>query len=123
MKPLFLTAALSLLAPAAHAQTSAPYFPKFARPQLRAEPLFDSCTKLVWPRASLRNEETGVVTLRFTIAPNGRLLKQDVVRSTGFPLLDKAASEGLSTCRFRPGSINGTPVQTVSYVQYVWTLE
>lgn len=117
-------AALLLLATlAANAQDDSAYFPKFARPQRNAEPIFGTCSKPEWPRASLRNEESGVVTIRFIISAAGQLIKHEVTRSTGFPLLDQAAAVGLSTCRFRPGSINDKPVQSVAYVQYVWTLE
>jgi protein TonB len=109
--------------PVASAQDDAPYSPKFAREQQSGQALLDSCAKPEWPRYALRNNQTGSVILRFTIAPTGRLLKQEVVRSSGYPLLDKAAIEGLSLCRFRPGSINGKPVQSVESMQYVWTLE
>jgi TonB family protein len=51
------------------------------------------------------------------------LINQEVLRSTGFPLLDQAAMEGLSKCRFRPGSVDGKPVQSLASMQYVWTLE
>jgi len=118
-----LSFALALLASAAGAQDSTAYQPKFSRPQHPAEVFFDSCTKPEWPRQSLRNKESGSVTLRFVVAPNGRLIRYDVLHSSGFPMLDKAAGAGLSTCRFRPGGINGKPVQSVAYVQYVWTLE
>ncbi|WP_229261996.1 energy transducer TonB [Duganella guangzhouensis] len=105
------------------AQDDIPYTPKFARPQQKAEALLDNCNKPEWPRASLRNGHTGKVTLRFTIAPDGRLLKQEVLQSTGDPALDEAAMKGLSACRFIPGSINGKPVQSQAMMQYVWTLE
>jgi len=123
MKFIALPLSFALLASAASAQDSATYQPKFSRPQHPAEVFFDSCNKPEWPRQSLRNEESGVVTLRFVVAPNGRLLRYEIARSSGFPMLDKAAGVGLSTCRFRPAGINGKPVQSVAYVQYVWTLE
>ncbi|WP_432378273.1 energy transducer TonB [Duganella sp. P38] len=107
----------------ASAQEISDYTPRFARPQRGAEPIAGTCNKPEWPVASLRNEETGIVTLRFTIAPNGQLIKNEVSRSTGFPLLDKASLVGLASCRFRPASINGKPVQSVAYMQYVWRLD
>jgi protein TonB len=114
---------LGLLAPAV-ALADSGYSPKFAREEQQAHVLsFELCSKPVYPKASLRNEETGVVTLRFTIGPNGRLLKQEITRSTGFRDLDRAAQNALSKCAFRPASIKGQPVQSPMDIQYVWTLE
>jgi protein TonB len=114
---------LALLAPAV-ALAGNSYSPKFARDEQPAQPLaFDLCPRPVYPKASLRNEETGVVTLRFTIGANGRLLKQQVLRSSGFRDLDRAAQGALSQCYFRPASIKGQPVQSPMEMQYVWTLE
>jgi TonB family protein len=125
--PRAFLAALILLPLAAAAQAnknSEDYFPKFAREEQRAEVFsFDSCIKPEWPKASLRNEETGTVTIQFTVAANGRLLKHEVVRSSGFALLDRAAAEGLGTCKFRPAMLDGRAVQSVAKMQYVWTLE
>lgn len=122
--PRRLLAALTLLPLAAAAQEGKDYYPKFAREEQRAEALsFDSCIKPEWPKASLRNEETGAVTIQFTVAANGRLLKHEVIRSSGFALLDRAAADGLGTCKFRPAMLDGRAVQSLAKMQYVWTLE
>jgi TonB family protein len=89
-----LLPALVLLAPAI-ALAGNGYAPKFARDEQQAQPLaVDLCPKPEYPKASLRNEEEGVVTYRFTIGSNGRVLRQQVVRSSGFPNLDRAARRG-----------------------------
>lgn len=112
-----------MLSPLVCAQDDTSYTPRFTRQQHMAEALLDDCNKPEWPRASLRAGRSGTVMLRFTIAPDGRLLKQEVLQSSGDPALDKAAMEGLGACRFIPGSINGKPVQSQARMQYVWTLE
>lgn len=99
------------------------YQPRLARQEHEATPLMEICRKPEWPKSSLRNEETGTVTLRLTVAPTGRILDTLVVKSSGFRDLDKAALVGLMRCKFRPAAINGVPVQSHSYMQYVWTLE
>lgn len=119
--PLLL---LPALAWAAAPDVPAPYAPKFARIVQGAEVLsWDLCPKPAYPRASIRNEETGVATLDFTVAASGHLLGATVARSSGFPKLDNAAYAALTRCRFRPASIDGTPVQATVQVQYVWTLD
>lgn len=118
--PLFLLPALAW----AGAPGASAYQPKFARIDQPAEVLsWELCPRPSYPRASLRNEETGVVTLSFTVAANGHLLGASVAKSSGFPNLDNAAYAALTHCRFRPASIDGLPVQSTMRVQYVWTLE
>jgi protein TonB len=47
----------------------------------------------VYPRASQANEEEGTVVLRLLIARDGTILGIDIVKSSGFVGLDKAAKE------------------------------
>ena len=122
MRRLFLPL-LPLLLPAL-AWADSPYFPKFARVgETGAVLSWDLCPRPDYPRASIRNEETGVVTLSFTVAASGRVVSTAVAHSSGYPHLDNAAYAALAHCRFRPASIDGVPVQTTVRVQYVWTLE
>ena len=84
---------------------------------------FNTCAKPEWPKASLRNEETGTVTLSFLIGTDGRVADSKIVKSSGFRDLDKAAVAGISKCRFKPGMSDGKPEQAWMQMQYVWTLE
>ena len=82
-----------------------------------------ACTKPEYPRASLRAEETGVVTLAFLIGTDGRVVDSKVEKSSGFKSLDNAARAGLSLCKFKPGSVDGKPEQSWVKMQYVWKLD
>jgi protein TonB len=84
---------------------------------------FSTCAKPEWPKASLRNEETGTVTLAFLIGTDGRVADSKIVKSSGFRDLDKAAVVGITKCRFKPGMNDGKPEQAWMQMQYVWTLE
>ncbi|MES2129088.1 MAG: energy transducer TonB [Pseudomonadota bacterium] len=84
---------------------------------------FNTCAKPEWPKASLRNEETGTVTLQFLIGADGHVADSKIVKSSGFRDLDKAAVVGISKCRFKPGMTDGKPEQAWMTMQYVWTLE
>jgi protein TonB len=84
---------------------------------------FSTCAKPEWPKSSLRNEETGTVTLSFLIGVDGHVADSKVVKSSGFRELDKAAVNGISKCRFKPGLTDGKPEQAWMQMQYVWTLE
>lgn len=83
---------------------------------------FNTCAKPEWPKQSLRLEEQGRVTLAFLIGVDGAVRDAKVVKSSGFPLLDIAASEGIAKCKFKAASVNGQPTETWMKMQYVWTL-
>lgn len=91
--------------------------------QVAAVADFNSCAKPEWPKASLRNEETGTVTLSFLIGLDGRVADAKVLKSSGFRDLDRAAMLGIGKCQFKPGTIDGRPESTWMQMQYVWTLE
>ena len=82
-----------------------------------------NCDKPEYPRKSLRNEETGTVTLQFLIGLDGRVVESRIDKSSGFKDLDNAARAGLSLCKFKPGTVDGKPQQSWTKMQYVWKLE
>ncbi|TFW30062.1 energy transducer TonB [Massilia horti] len=84
---------------------------------------FSTCAKPEWPKSSLRNEETGTVTLQFLIGVDGRVVDSKVLKSSGFRDLDKAAQVGIGKCRFKPTMVDGKPEQAWMQMQYVWSLE
>ena len=43
--------------------------------------------------------------------------------SSGFPLLDDAAQQGIARCVFKPATFDGQAVERWMKMQYVWTLE
>lgn len=84
---------------------------------------FNSCAKPVWPRASLRNEETGTVKLAFLIDADGKVADTKIESSSGFPLLDMAAREGIARCTFKPAMVDGKPEKAWMKLAYVWSIE
>jgi D-alanyl-D-alanine endopeptidase (penicillin-binding protein 7) len=84
---------------------------------------FSSCAKPKWPKQSLRDENTGTVTLAFLIDEDGRVEDSRVRNSSGFSPLDRAAREGISNCHFKPATQGGKPVKSWMSMQYVWTLQ
>ncbi|QYF91949.1 energy transducer TonB [Massilia sp. PAMC28688] len=84
---------------------------------------FNTCAKPEFPKASLRNEETGVVTVSFLIGVDGRVVDSKITKSSGFRDLDRAAQQAIGKCRFKPAMVDGKPEQAWQPVQYVWTLE
>lgn len=81
---------------------------------------FKTCAKPVYPRQSLRHEQTGTVTLGFEVSPDGKVLASRIDNSSGYPLLDIAAKEAIERCSFTP---TGAEAPRWLKVQYVWTLK
>jgi protein TonB len=104
---------------------AAPPAPPAAKGPSRTEAVadFNTCAKPEYPKASLRNEETGISTISFLIGVDGHVMDSKIQKSSGFRDLDKAAQLALGKCRFKPAMVEGAPQQAWVAVQYVWTLE
>ena len=78
-----------------------------------------------YPRASLRNEETGVTRLTVTIGADGMVTDVAIAKSSGFRGLDNAVRAQLlsGTCKNKPGTVDGKPQATTQTVEYVWKLD
>ncbi len=94
------------------------------RQVVRTLPVADakSCEEPEYPAASRRNEETGTVVLRFLIDVDGRVIDSRIVSSSGFSRLDKAAKEGLSSCIYKPGTVDGKPERMWMDRSFHWRL-
>jgi protein TonB len=94
-------------------------------PPVRTMPVVQaaSCEKPEYPPAARRANETGKVLLSFLIDTNGKVLESKIERSSGSRRLDEAARQGLELCKFRPGTLDGRPVQAWARMEYVWTLQ
>lgn len=82
-----------------------------------------SCPKPVWPAESLRNGEEGAVVLAYLIGMDGRVIESRVEQSSGHPLLDLAAQDGLAKCLFASPETFGRHEPTWTKMSYLWTLE
>jgi protein TonB len=113
--------------PAAQARPAVavvPFTPKFARDEQPPQAVsMEICPRPDYPKPSLRNEETGTVSMQFKIAANGVLLETKLWRSSGFRDLDRSALNAMSRCKFRPATLDGKPVQGYAYIAYVFTLD
>lgn len=85
--------------------------PGDAAQQARTAPRPRSTPGPTYPRASLRRGETGEVLLRIHVGSNGRTEAVDVVRSSGFERLDRAAVSAVRRWRFEPAMRDGQPVR------------
>jgi protein TonB len=66
-------------------------------------------TNVFYPRFSKEIGERGIVEIRMQIDEGGSVTSTQVISSSGYARLDRAASELTSRIRFRPHLINGVP--------------
>lgn len=77
-----------------------------AKPSMRPTPAWlaanpgPTCSKPRYPRAGLRDELKGTTALRFDINADGLPVNAQLVKSSGWAVLDEAAIEALSVCVF-----------------------
>lgn len=82
-----------------------------------------NCEIPEYPSASRRLEEEGTVFLRFLVGADGKVIKSEVDKSSGYKRLDEAARVGLSRCQFKPATVDGKPEQAWASMKYTWRLE
>lgn len=81
------------------------------------------CEKPEYPPAARRLRESGTVVLRILVGVDGRVISSEVETSSGYKRLDEAARQGLSLCRFKPGTMDGKPEQAWATLRYAWRLQ
>ncbi len=82
-----------------------------------------SCAKPVYPKAALRMEAEGTVSLEFRIGADGKVLESRLVESSGIPLLDSAARSALEKCKFKAKLVQGKAEESWLPLKYVWSLD
>lgn len=93
-----------------------------APPAARKAPVVKAknCREPDYPAVSERLGETGSVVLQLLVGVDGKVTESKVETSSGFPRLDKAAVDGLSRCRFTPGSNGGVPEAAWAQIKYTF---
>lgn len=81
---------------------------------------FASCSRPTYPPQALARKAQGTVTLGFLVGADGSVRETAVQRSSGDRSLDEAARAALAKCRFVAATVNGSPVEKWTQVQYVW---
>lgn len=104
--------------PAATAAPAAPPPPRIELPVSDADYLQNPQPE--WPRRSQELGEHGVVLLRVLIGVDGRAHKVEIVRSSSYPRLDRAARDAVLQWRFVPGKRGGVPEEMSYQVPIRW---
>jgi TonB family protein len=65
-----------------------------------------------YPKVSQRLGEQGVATIRYVVKTDGSVDDVEVLHSSGFIRLDRAAADAVKTWRFKPATIDGKPTES-----------
>ncbi len=85
--------------------------PAAERPVLTTPPGYLHTPRPPYPRQARQRRWEGEVLLRVRVGTGGRVLEASLERSSGYPVLDRAALEGVRAWRFRPATRDGLPVE------------
>jgi TonB family protein len=80
------------------------------------------CAGPQYPREALRYELEGITTLRYHLAPDGRVTDVEVARPSGWKLLDDAAIRTIQACAYTPEQAARAHGAALP-VKYDWSLE
>lgn len=75
-----------------------------------------------YPAAAMRRRESGEVMLRLHVGSNGRLRGVEILRSSGFRSLDRAATQAVRRWSFEPAMRNGAAVDGILQIPIQFTL-
>jgi protein TonB len=83
----------------------------------------NSCALPNYPASAARDGETGTTTLALLVGTDGRVSSARIEHSSGSRVLDRAALNALSLCKFKPAMNNGAAEAGWAQMAYVWKLD
>ncbi|MCS0629104.1 TonB family protein [Telluria mixta] len=103
----------------------APATPSANPGQMRTAVFADAsgCALPAYPTAAARDGVTGTSTLALLVGTDGRVSSARIEHSSGSRVLDSAALNALSLCKFKPATNNGVPEAGWAKLAFVWTLD
>ena len=98
--------------------TSGTHAPDFTLPSLKEEP-----APIRYPRWAVREGWQGRFVIAVEILTSGEVGRWKVVESTGYPLLDRAATQAIRRWRFHPGMEKGRSLVSCIQIPILFQLE
>jgi protein TonB len=83
----------------------------------------NSCALPDYPASAAREGATGTTTLALLVGVDGRVSSARIEQSSGSRVLDRAALNALSLCKFKPAMDNGAAQAGWAQMAYVWKLD
>ena len=88
-----------------------------------AYPDYGKNPRLSYPPIALRRGFEGRVVLKVLVSKDGRAIKVTLGKSSGHAILDRAAIKAVRKWVFKPGKLNGVPIDMWVKVPVVYELK
>jgi periplasmic protein TonB len=87
------------------------------------QPTFVMQATHVYPTEAARRHQQGTIVLMLYINGSGTLERVEIVKSSGFPLLDAAAIKEMNQSRFEPAMDGAIPIRSRAQASVTYRLE
>ncbi len=91
--------------------------------ELKANPDYYQNPAPEYPELARQMRQEGLVLLEVDVDRQGAPIKVEIIKSSGFRLLDQAAFKAVSHWKFQPGSVGNIPVESTVTVPIRYRLE
>ena len=91
--------------------------------EVPVEAIVQKLHKPFYPRYSRIHGEEGRVVIRVTVSRDGKLESYKVIKSTGYPRLDKSAIKAIKKSRFAPALQGGRRVSSEKSIAFIFRLD
>jgi protein TonB len=87
------------------------------------QPTFAKQAEHIYPSEAARRHQQGMVILMLYINGSGALDKIEIVKSSGFPLLDEGAIREMKLSKFQPAMDDAIPIRSRAQASVTYRLE
>ena len=106
-----------------HAKDTAGLGPELGERLIEASPLYKENPPPAYPDAAIRRGYAGTVLLKVLVTVEGRVRDLEIIQSSGYPMLDRAALKAVQSWVFVPGKKGPVAIEMWVKVPVVFQLE
>ena len=92
---------------------------EYVRPKL----IPSTCPPFGYPKAAMQDNVQGITFLELHINTKGDVIETKVKKSSGSEILDAATIKYLGSCKYKPATQGGKPIDTWFDMKYNWKIE
>ena len=90
---------------------------------IQKDPTYLYQARVTYPKLARQRMQQGKVIIHATIDIKGKVTEVEVIKSSGYQLLDRAAYKAVKRSRFKPMMMDGAPIQSVVIAPFNFKVE
>lgn len=90
---------------------------------IQEDPTYLYQARIMYPKLARQRMQQGKVIIHATIDIKGKVTEAEVIKSSGYKLLDRAAYKAVKRSRFKPMMMDGAPIQSVVIAPFNFKVE